>query len=120
MSADNVLTEFNLKHGSNMTSIFELATLSGMAYDANKVIFADWTRRDYYGNPSGSGFYAELYYHSKRKEVVMAIRGTDGGDKDWSDFLSDIQIGLGRTPVQIKHAEKAYKQFLQTAKLKLN
>ena len=115
MLADNARTEFNLKQGGNVASIFELATLSAMAYDATKITFAGWVRIDKYGDFTGKGFYAELYLNSKRKEVVIAIRGTDGGDKDWSDFQSDIQIGLGRAPSQIKYAEEAYKKFLRRA-----
>lgn len=102
-----------------MASVFELANLSAMAYDATKFTFTDWMRRDNFGSPSGNGFYAEMYINSKSKDVVMAIRGTDGGDKDWSDFYSDLQIGLGKTPAQLKYAVDAYNQFLLSAKQRL-
>lgn len=100
-----------------MASIYELATLSEMAYDASRVTFGEWRRIDDHGPPSGRGFYAELYANTKCKEVVMAIRGTDGGTKDWSDIISNIQIGIGQTPAQLKDAEAAYKQFLVATKL---
>lgn len=73
-----------------MASVYELAKLSAMSYDATKLSFSDWKRKGQYGDSSGAGFYAELYVNSKQKEVAMAIRGTDGGDQDWSDFYSDI------------------------------
>lgn len=99
-----------------MASVFDLANLSAITYDSSKTVFSKWVRRDNYGSSSGYGFYAELYSNSKRKEVVMAIRGTDFEDKDWSDFISDLQIGLGKAPTQINHAEKAYSQFTTKAK----
>lgn len=40
----------------------------------------------------------------------------DCDDKDWSDFSSDLQIGLGQTPQQMYVAEKAYDRFISSAK----
>lgn len=102
-----------------MASVYDLAKLSSMTYDATKVTFSDWMRRDSFGNSSGAGFYAEMYIRIKSREVVIAIRGTDGGDKDWSDFYSGIQLGLGKTPSQLKQAEEAYNFFLSSAKRRL-
>ncbi len=102
-----------------MASIYELVTLSGMAYDSTRTTFANWERIDKHGYPFGYGFYAELYKNIERKEAVIAIRGTDGGDKDWSDFRSDLQIGLGQIPSQLKDANKAYEHFLYTTKFHL-
>lgn len=101
-----------------MASIHELATLSAMAYDAKRVTFSDWTRIDQHSDFSGKGFYAGLYLNGVRKEVAMAIRGTDFEEKDLSDFYSDIQIGLGKAPSQLKHAENAYKKFQRSARFK--
>ena len=106
-----------------MASIYELAVLSEMTYDSTRLAFTGWRRIDQYGDTSGRGFYAELYASSNRKEVVMAIRGTDAGNEDesedWSDLLSNIQIGLGQTPLQLKYAGKAYKRFMLKIKLQL-
>jgi hypothetical protein len=99
-----------------MATVFDLANLSAMAYDATKTVFVDWKRVEQYGFPFGQGFYAELYLHRKTKEVVMSIRGTDFDEKDWSDLNSDIQIALGKVPSQLQHAKKAYDQFIQRAK----
>jgi len=74
------------------------------------------------GPSSGAGFYCEYYYNTKKRDVVLAIRGTDaGGDEiDWSDVLSDIQIGLAHTPSQLIKAEKAYQNIKAIAKSDFN
>ncbi len=93
-----------------MASVFELATLSEMTYDSKRVTFRDWKRKGKFGPPSGRSFYCEYYFNVKKREVVLAIRGTDAGDgeTDMSDIASDIQIGLAHTPSQLKKAKEAY------------
>lgn len=99
-----------------MASVFDLANLSAMTYDSTKTVFANWKRVSQYGFPTGKGFYAELYFDRSKKEVVIAIRGTDFDNKDWSDFNSDIQIAVGDSPAQLKHAQNAFEQFIQRSK----
>lgn len=99
-----------------MASVFELANLSGMAYDSTKTTFSNWIRKGYHGSPSGKGFFCEFYLNVKNKEAVLSIRGTDGDNKDWSDFQSDIELALGRTPSQIRHALVAYDRITELAK----
>ena len=99
-----------------MASIYELANLSALAYDANKIKFGSWLRIDKEGLNTGQGFYAELYKNSQAKEIVMTIRGTDFDSKDKSDFISDIQLALGRTPNQLEKARDAYERFKVSAR----
>lgn len=74
-----------------------------------------WVKKGHHGNPSGAGFFAEFYSNSQKKEYVLSIRGTDGNDKDWSDLESDIQLAMGKTPAQIKHAMVAYRRVKELA-----
>lgn len=94
-----------------MASIYELANLAWMAYDWKKNTFDTWERKRTFGPQSGQGFYSELYYNNIKKEAVMSIRGTDFEQKDKKDFLSDLQLGLGRVPSQHKMAKAAYNEF---------
>lgn len=45
----------------------------------------------------------------------MAIRGTDGDQKDKKDFWSDLQIAIGRVPSQYKSAKMAFDEFKNIA-----
>jgi len=101
-----------------MASVFELAKLSKMTYDSTAVVYRDWYKKRHFGHSSGLGFYAELYFNHKKRDVVLAIRGTDmgGEDADWSDILSDVQIGLGQSPSQLIKAKDAYAAVKSIAK----
>jgi len=67
-------------------------------------------------------FIANIINNTKKRDVVLAIRGTDtdGNEIDWSDVLSDIQIGLAHTPSQLIKAEKAYQGIKAIAKSDFN
>lgn len=91
-----------------MASVYELANLSNMAYDASKITFSNWSFRERYGNPTGMGFYAELYHNSDKREAAFVIRGTDGETGDWKDVLADLQIALGKVPYQLFQAERSF------------
>ncbi len=91
-----------------MASVFELANLSAMAYHSTRVKFESWFRRRWYGDIYGKGFYAEAYQNYIEREIVLAIRGTDFENKDWSDFFSDYQIASGKIPSQLDEALDAY------------
>ena len=98
-----------------MASVFELAKLSEMTYDSTQGAYQDWYMKRHYGSSSGLGFYAEYYFNLKKRDVVLAIRGTDmGGDK--SDINSDLQISLGHMPSQILGAELAYAEIKSLAR----
>ena len=98
-----------------MASVFELAKLSSMAYDSTKTIFQNWVQKRNFGIPSGKGFYAELYFNTKKKEAAYVIRGTDTGG-DWADYLSDLQVGMGQVPDQFTRAAKGFEESKQMAK----
>jgi len=100
-----------------MASVFELAKLSEMTYDSTQVAYQHWVRKRYFGSPSGLGFYAEYYYNAKKRDVVLAIRGTDIGGKkpDISDINSDLQISLGHMPSQMAGAQQAYQLIKRLA-----
>jgi len=91
-----------------MASVFELANLANMAYDSSKITFSTWSFRERYGNPTGKGFYAELYHNSGNREAAFVIRGTDGEAGDWRDILADVQIARGKAPYQLSQAERAF------------
>lgn len=91
-----------------MASVYDLVNLSAMAYDPFKNRFRGWMRTNRHGDRNGRGFYAETYLNSSKREVVLAIRGTDFPDKDWGDFYADLQIALGKVPYQLRAAKKAY------------
>ncbi len=91
-----------------MASVFELANLSAMAYHSTRVKFESWFRRISYGYANGKGFYAEAYRNNIKREIVLAIRGTDFKDKDWRDIVADIQIASGQVPYQLNEALTAY------------
>ncbi|VAW56691.1 hypothetical protein MNBD_GAMMA07-625 [hydrothermal vent metagenome] len=100
-----------------MASVFELAKLSEMTYDSTKVVYRDWYKKLHYGPLSGLGFYAEYYFNHKKRDVVLAIRGTDlgGEEADRSDILSDVQIMLGHSPSQLESAKQAYAEIKRLA-----
>ena len=61
-----------------------------------------------------NGFYAEVY--EKNGKAIFAIRGTDtdrGKTEKITDLYNDVQIGLLNLPIQMKSAEKTYKQLIQ-------
>jgi pimeloyl-ACP methyl ester carboxylesterase len=91
-----------------MASVWELANLSAMAYHWSKNRFQGWSRIRPYGNRSGKGFYAESYQNKSKKEIVLAIRGTDLEKRDLSDFVADGEIVLRFIPHQFKAAKSAY------------
>lgn len=107
--------QFIALESDTMASVFELAKLSAIAYKSNIVRFREWTRKEFIGNYSGKGFYAEIFSHSGKNEVVVSYRGTDGGDMDWDDFFSDLQIGLGKIPYQYKEAVRAFSMAKELA-----
>jgi len=45
-----------------MASVFELAVLSEMTYDATKTTYKNWVRKGKHGPLSGVGFYCEYYF----------------------------------------------------------
>jgi len=96
-----------------MASVYELAKLSEMTYDSTRATYQNWIMKGHYGPSSGQGFYAKYYYNPKKRDVVLAIRGTDMQDK--SDINSDLQISLGRMPSQILSAERAYAEIKNLA-----
>lgn len=91
-----------------MATVFELANLANMAYDSSKITYGSWSFRERYGNPSGKGFYAELYHNAGRREAAFVMRGTDGEAGDWRDVVADIQIANGKVPYQLSQAERAF------------
>lgn len=91
-----------------MTSIRDLAILSGMAYNLNETKYDEWTKIRNIGDPSGKGFCAVIFLKAQSKEVVLAIRGTDFDLKDKNDFISDVQIGISISPKQLQQAMLAY------------
>lgn len=91
-----------------MASVYELANLSAMAYDSMRNRFRQWRRTNWHGHMNGNGFYAETYQNATKREIVLAVRGTDFRDKDWGDFYADLQIMLGKVPYQLKFAKRAY------------
>jgi len=80
-----------------MASVFELAKLSKMTYDSTAVVYRDWYKKRHFGHSSGLGFMG-------------------GEDADWSDILSDVQIGLGQSPSQLIKAKDAYAAVKSIAK----
>ena len=61
-----------------------------------------------------NGFYAEVY--EKNGKAIFAIRGTDtdrGKTEKITDLYNDVQIGLLNLPIQMKSAEKTYKQLIR-------
>ncbi len=97
-----------------MASVFELAKLSSMVYDNTKITFQNWVRKRRFGIPTGKAFYAELYFHTEKKEAAYVIRGTDL-NSDWSDYLANLQIGIGQVPHQFAEAERNYRTVKKLA-----
>lgn len=93
-----------------MTTIRDLAKISSMAYHTEQTQYNEWTKVSQSGNPSGKGFYSVIFRNQSTDEFVLGIRGTDGDSKDWSDFMSDVEIAAGTTPSQFAAAKQAYEK----------
>jgi hypothetical protein len=46
--------------------------------------------------------------NESKKEIALAIRGTDFRNKDLGDFFADLQIALGKVPYQLRAAKRAF------------
>ena len=90
-----------------MASVLELANLSNMAYDSSKDTFQSWSIRARYGNPSGKGFYAELYQNSGRREAAFLTSATPSLEVE-AVAAAAAEAGLG--PDEQKQEEQKEEQ----------
>ena len=85
-----------------MATIAELARMSLDVYEADSSMSGAWSRVAPFGD-SKAGFFAAVF--RKGDEWCLAFRGTDDV---LHDGLADLQIALGKYPLQFLEAAMAY------------
>lgn len=91
----------NNKDLSRITS-----TLSGDAYKKEQPTVENWTPFNRIDDDK-TGFRAIAYKNKNKNEVIIAYCGTN----DDKDFLSDMQMALGKIPEQFEEANKFYEKI---------
>ncbi len=92
----------------SVATVYELAKLSAIAYRNDVKHFRTWSRITYRGNPSGKGFYSEIYKNPHKRQIAVCFRGTDGENQDWNDLIADVQIFMGKLPHQFDSAQQTF------------
>ena len=91
-----------------MTSVVDLAKLANAVYD-DVLSIGQWSRVGQPFTEHASTFKAALYQNRQTTDFSLAIAGT----KALGDLKSDVQLAMGRTPVQYRLARTAYASSLQ-------